>query len=165
MTSGFSPPTTMPHRLPAQKALAPASADQASGIATLSHGCLLTSAPDTCTLRAYLPQWPQIHDKPAPGRYYALTTMSGSKSSFAIRPVMTTFVSEPQPPRSVCLQTRLSCSQVQHPQLPGARPVLSKYCCTPLLPLRCPLVQSLAPGSAIDFSLPRLTCLGPRIDQ
>ena len=56
MTSGFSPPR-MKHRQPlAQQASAPAAAGQALGTATLSHGCLLTFAPDTCILRAYLPQ-------------------------------------------------------------------------------------------------------------
>ena len=37
------------------ESLSSSSADQASGIATLSLGCLLTSAPGICTLRAYLP--------------------------------------------------------------------------------------------------------------
>ena len=51
MTSGFSP-ARMKHRQPlAQQASAPAAAGQALGTATLSHGCLLTFAPDTCILR------------------------------------------------------------------------------------------------------------------
>ncbi|OLP75225.1 hypothetical protein AK812_SmicGene45011 [Symbiodinium microadriaticum] len=37
-----------------------------------------------CTLRAYLPL-------PAPGRYFALTTMSGSKSSYAIRLIIASY--------------------------------------------------------------------------
>ena len=55
MTSGSSLRKMKPRRWPAQKASAPASADQASDIATLSHGYLSISALGTCILQASLP--------------------------------------------------------------------------------------------------------------
>ncbi|OLP82492.1 hypothetical protein AK812_SmicGene36850 [Symbiodinium microadriaticum] len=49
-----------------------------------SSESLSSSLSSICTLRAYLPL-------PAPGRYFALTTMSGSKSSYAIRLIIASY--------------------------------------------------------------------------
>ncbi|CAE7357853.1 unnamed protein product, partial [Symbiodinium microadriaticum] len=55
-------------------------------ISPLGDGSSLSfSGRGICTLRAYLPL-------PAPGRYFALTTMSGSKSSYAIRLVIASYL-------------------------------------------------------------------------
>ncbi|CAE7394117.1 unnamed protein product [Symbiodinium microadriaticum] len=65
-----------------------------------SSESLSSSLSSICTLRAYLPL-------PAPGRYYALTTMSGSKSSYAIRFNIASYQAPVQ--RSACTVTHLFC--------------------------------------------------------
>ena len=80
----------------------------------------------------------------------------------AIRPLTTTFVNEPQPPQSACLQI--------HPCLPQVRPlliqrighVLSAYFSSTLIPFRCQLAQSLAPAFALASNIAPSTCLEPK---
>ena len=82
--------------------------------------------------------------KPAPGLFFAYTTMSGCKLSYAIRLATTTFASKPQPLPSDCHLTPLTCLQDEHRQSPGKQVQnLASWLPWMVLPIFCPAYRQL----------------------
>ena len=80
----------------------------------------------------------------------------------AIRPLTTTFVSEPQHPQSACLQTHPYLPQVRPLQTQRIRPAPSTYHGSAFIPLSCLLAQSSAPAFALASTQPPRHASCPR---